>query len=55
MAASPVVDEITGIAKNDEWYRPGMPEYCCVYSYNITLTSNWLDTLTYDLDVDLTT
>ena len=28
MAASPVVDEITGIAKNDPtWYRPGMPEY----------------------------
>lgn len=28
MAASPVADEITGIAKNDPtWYRPGMPEY----------------------------
>jgi hypothetical protein len=28
MAASPVVDEITGIAVNDPtWYRPGMPEY----------------------------
>jgi hypothetical protein len=27
MAASPVVDEIIGLAKNDKWYRPGVPEY----------------------------
>jgi hypothetical protein len=35
MAASPVVDEITGIAKNDKWYRPGMPE-CVAYTHLVS-------------------